>query len=139
MEQRAHIIREYTPFIAIALSYLNMPGQIRNPYMGNHMELHKLDRSLIDPMPWTYLHTAHDSSDTLARQSRRIQKFVASDPDYDTPKGRNVIGKILRKEFSGLNAEVLEDIMRIAKGLGGSAQVDQVEDQSDLSADRTVQ
>lgn len=139
MEQRAHIIREYTPFIAIALSYLNMPGQIRNPYMGNHVELHKLDRSLIDPMPWTYLHTAHDSSDTLVRQPRRIQKFAASDPDYDTPKGRNVIAKILRKEFSGLTVEVLEDIMRIAKGLGGSAQADQAEAQADLSAYRAVQ
>lgn len=121
-DDKVHLMREYAPYIAIALCRIGVPGQLRVPYVGKHLELHRNDRSLLDPLCHAYLHTAHESNDTRARQSRHIRKMIEGDPQYDTPAGHRSVDEILKSEFPGFSRARLEEIMRAAARIGAASE-----------------
>ena len=110
------IIRKFAPYIAIAWAYVNLPGQVRNPYQGIHNQAHWHIPSMLDPRPWVYIHVAHESQDSKIKQSQKLEGAEAFDPSYDTPEARAEIDQIVREHFPSFTGDGLRDIIASAPG-----------------------
>lgn len=116
-EGESHLLREYFPNIAIGFAFLNMPGQIQNPYQCQHVAVSRTTPTLSDPVPLAYIHTAHASSDTLGRQALKFRKLLAEAHDRDAPGNLKRISVGLRQEFPGVTIEALKALIAQASAL----------------------
>jgi hypothetical protein len=114
---RAYLIREHFPCIGIGLTFLNPPGLIRNPYQCRHADLPNTHAVFSDPLPFAYIHSAHASSDTLARQGRKLRKHVAQAPGFGTIAYRKGLVRDLAQEFPDFPIPILKDIIRQADSI----------------------
>lgn len=108
---KAYLLRKFEPYIAIAWAIVNEPGQLRNPFQGKHGSQFKHVPSKMDPRPFAYIHVAHESSDTKAAQARKLHKALEYDPQHNTDRSREQVGKIIRNTFPGFSLEGLERII----------------------------
>lgn len=56
---RPYLLRRFEPYVAIAWVFVNEPRQIRNPYQGAHGTHCKNLPSMMNALPYAYLHVAH--------------------------------------------------------------------------------
>lgn len=110
------LMRKFAPYIAIGWAYVNTPGQVRNPYQGQHNVAFKNLPSMVEPRAWAYIHVAHQSSDTKFKQGQRFQEALEEDPNFDDEKARSEIDGILTKHFPFFTADRLRDIISNAPG-----------------------
>lgn len=122
MDGDAYLLRKFEPYIAIAWAFVNAPGQVRNPYQGKHGSHHTLVPSMMDPGPFAYIHVAHESSDTRARQGRKLRKAIDFDPWHANDRARVRMRSIVRKAFPSFTLEQLESIITNAPGVQSLAQ-----------------
>ena len=107
----SYLLREYFPNIGIGMAFLNMPGQIQNPYQCQHVAVSRSTPTFADPVPLAYIHTAHASSDTLVRQETKFRKMLAVAHDRDAPGNIKRIRVGLRREFPGVTIEALKALI----------------------------
>ena len=105
------LMRKFAPYIAIGWAYVNKPGQVRNPYQGQHNVAFKNLPSMVDPRAWAYIHVAHQSSDTKFKQKKRFQEALDEDPDFESEKSRAAIDGIFAKHFPFFTADGLREII----------------------------
>jgi hypothetical protein len=113
----SHLLREYFPNIGIGMAFLNMPGQIQNPYQCQHVAVSRSTPTFSDPVPLAYIHTAHASSDTLGRQGTKFRKMLAAAKDRDAPGTLKRIRLGLRREFPGVTIEALKALIAQASAI----------------------
>jgi hypothetical protein len=113
----SYVIREHIPYIGLGLAFLNPAGVVHNPYQCSHLEVHRRFRTFTDPDQVAYIHSAHGSSDTVARQGRRMKKMIAEQRDHDTDQYKRSITRSLRAEFPGLTINSLRDLIKQASEL----------------------
>jgi Putative rhamnosyl transferase len=107
----SYLLREYFPNIGIGMAFLNMPGQIKNPYQCQHVAVSRSNPTFSDPVPLAYIHTAHPSSDTLGRQTLKFRKMLAAAQDRDAPGTIRRIRMGLRQEFPGMTIDGLKALI----------------------------
>ncbi len=115
---QSYLLREYFPFIGIGLAFLNMPGQIQNPYQCKHAEVNRRYPAFSDPEPIGYIHSAHDSSDTVSRQKTKFLKMLTSNPNHDSRLTKAEIRAAVRDEFVGQTVASLMSVIRKASLIG---------------------
>lgn len=113
----SYLLREYFPNIGIGMAFLNMPGQIQNPYQCQHVAVSRSNPTFSDPVPMAYIHTAHASSDTIGRQAPRFRKMLAAAEDRDSPATIRRIRMGLRREFPGVTIEALKALITKASAI----------------------
>ena len=113
----SYLLREYFPNIGIGMAFLNMPGQIKNPYQCQHVAVSRTTPTFSDPVPLAYIHTAHASSDTLGRQALKFRKMLAAAHDRDAPGNIRRIRMGLRQEFPGLSIDSLKALIKEASAI----------------------
>jgi Putative rhamnosyl transferase len=116
-EGESYLLREYFPNIGIGMAFLNMPGQIQNPYQCQHVAVSRSTPTFSDPVPLAYIHTAHASSDTLVRQETKFRKMLAAAHDRDAPGNLKRIRVGLRQEFPGVTIEALKALIAEASAI----------------------
>ena len=116
-EGQSYLLREYFPNIGIGMAFLNMPGQIQNPYQCQHVAVSRSNPTFSDPVPLAYIHTAHASSDTLGRQALKFRKMLAAAHDRDEPGNLKRIRTGLRQEFPGVTIEALKALIAEASAI----------------------
>lgn len=109
-EDQAFVLRKFEPYIAIAWALVSSPRRPANPYRAAHGSHHKRARSAMEPRPFAYIHVAHGSSDTVARQERRLRKAIAADESHGTDQGARKTDKIIAEAFPGQSIESLSEI-----------------------------
>ncbi|MFA5581029.1 MAG: glycosyltransferase [Paracoccaceae bacterium] len=67
------LLAKFEAHIAIGFTLVNDPGVIHNPYALRHGAHYQNVPSLMLPEPMGYIHTAHNFSDTIRAQQRKIQ------------------------------------------------------------------
>jgi hypothetical protein len=116
-EGESYLLREYFPNIGIGMAFLNMPGQIQNPYQCQHVAVSRSNATFSDPVPLAYIHTAHASSDTLGRQALKFRKMLAAAHDRNAPGNIKRIRVGLRQEFPGVTIESLKALIAQASAI----------------------
>jgi hypothetical protein len=116
-EGESYVLREFFPNIGIGMAFLNMPGQIQNPYQCQHVAVSRSVPTFSDPVPLAYIHTAHASSDTLGRQALKFRKMLAAAHDRDAPGNLKRIRMGLRREFPGVTIEALKALIAQADAI----------------------
>jgi hypothetical protein len=116
-EGESYLLREFFPNIGIGMTFLNMPGQIQNPYQCQHIAVSRSVPTFSDPVPLAYIHTAHASSDTLGRQALKFRKMLAAAHDRDAPGNLKRIRMGLRREFPGVTIEGLKALIAQADAI----------------------
>jgi hypothetical protein len=116
-EGESYLLREFFPNIGIGMAFLNMPGQIQNPYQCQHVAVSRSVPTFSDPVPLAYIHTAHASSDTLGRQALKFRKMLAAAHDRDAPGNLKRIRMGLRREFPGVTIEGLKALIAQADAI----------------------
>ena len=115
--EESYLLREHFPFIGIGMAFLNMPGQIHNPFQCKHVNVHRMYSAYTDPHPVAWIHSAHDSSDTSTRQDRNFAKILAANPDHMSERNQRRMRRIIRAEFPGFTPDKLKDLIRQARDI----------------------
>ncbi len=134
-EEKSYVLRKFEPYIAIAWALVNGPGQIRNPYQGKHGSHYSSTPSYMDPTPYAYIHVAHDSSDTKAKQDRKLRRALAFDTTYGSERAMKRTEQLIQRNFPGFSTERLEQIIANAPGRKRSKSKVEIERPDDLPAD----
>jgi hypothetical protein len=113
----SYLLPEYFPNVSVGMAFLNMPGQIHNPYQCQHVAVSRSTPTFADPVPLSYIRTAHASSDTVGRQANKFARMLAAAQDRDSPASIRRIRTRLRQEFPGLTMESLKDLIRQADAI----------------------
>jgi hypothetical protein len=108
----SYLLPEYFPNVSVGMAFLNMPGQILNPYQCQHVAVSRSTPTFADPVPMSYIRTAHDSCDTVGRQAIKFRKKLAAAPDRDAAANIRRIRTGLRREFPGVTIEALKELIR---------------------------
>lgn len=113
----AYLLREHFPFIGIGMAFLNQPGQILNPYQCKHVQVSSMYPAFVDPGPAVWIHSAHGSSDTMARQDKKFRSILAANPEHDSDLFATRMRKTIKGEFPCFTPDGLKDIIRRASEL----------------------
>ncbi|WBU63651.1 glycosyltransferase [Paracoccus aerodenitrificans] len=111
---KAHLLRKFEPYIAIAWAYVNKPGQIRSPYQGMHNVAYQYVPSMLDPKPLAYIHVSHDASDTRMRVKEKLSRAMQYDPKFMTEIEQEKIQQRVAEYFPSFTAESLKQIIENA-------------------------
>jgi hypothetical protein len=113
----SYLLPEYFPNVSVGMAYLNMPGQIHNPYQCQHTAVSRSTPTFADPVPVAYIRSAHASSDTAIKQEKRFAKILAAAEDRDAPATVKRIRNALRQEFPGFTMDSLKELMAQASAI----------------------
>jgi citrate lyase gamma subunit len=113
-EGNSYLLREHFPFVAIGFALLNPPGLIQNPYQCGHTIVQRNYTTFSDPTPASFIHSAHDSSDTRGAQARKFAKMLSGQPGHNTLRYRKSVAASLKAEFPGCTIESLKDLIKQA-------------------------
>lgn len=116
-DDQPYLIRKFEPYIALGFAFVNRPGQLRNPYNCKHGSHYRNVPSMMDPLPYAYIHCAHPSSDTREAQQRKLNGALKFDKNYGSNRARQRIGAIVGNNFPGFTLEGLEALITAAPGV----------------------
>lgn len=110
----SYLLWEYFPFVAIGFAFLNPPGLIQNPFQCRHTIVQRNYATFSDPTPASFIHSAHESSDTIGAQARKFGKMLVDQPGHGTLRYRKLIAASLRTEFPTFTIDSLKTLIRQA-------------------------
>lgn len=106
------IYPEYQPFLAIGFAFVNMPGQIRNPFQCAHFQVSKRMPSMMEPRPWAFLHLLHTRSDSASTRGGKLRKLPAA-----SKITREQMDKGIARHFPSFTWESMNTICSTSPGM----------------------
>lgn len=113
-EGNSFLLREHFPFVAIGFALLNPPGLIQNPFQCSHTIVQRNYPTFSDPTPASFIHSAHESSDTRGGQGRKLARMLNGQPGHNTLRYKKSVTASLMAEFPGCTIDSLKDLIRQA-------------------------
>jgi hypothetical protein len=113
-EGTSYLLHEHFPFASMGFAMLNPPGVIQNPFQCAHVTVQRNFTTFSDPTPASYIHSAHESSETRRLQSRYLEKMLSRQPAHATPRYGKSIAASLKAEFPSCTADGLKNLIRQA-------------------------